>query len=73
MIPGRRDQNVAATGLQNLVPEFHRRPLPDSPGHMTEPLNRMLTGDFRHSRGEALYRTRTDDPFLTMEVLYQLS
>jgi hypothetical protein len=22
---------------------------------------------------EALYRTRTDDPFLTMEVLYQLS
>ena len=23
--------------------------------------------------GEALYRTRTDDPFLTMEVLYQLS
>jgi hypothetical protein len=23
--------------------------------------------------GKALYRTRTDDPFLTMEVLYQLS
>jgi hypothetical protein len=23
--------------------------------------------------GEALCRTRTDDPFLTMEVLYQLS
>ncbi len=23
--------------------------------------------------GEALHRTRTDDPFLTMEVLYQLS
>jgi hypothetical protein len=22
---------------------------------------------------QALYRTRTDDPFLTMEVLYQLS
>ena len=22
---------------------------------------------------EALHRTRTDDPFLTMEVLYQLS
>jgi hypothetical protein len=22
---------------------------------------------------KALYRTRTDDPFLTMEVLYQLS
>ena len=24
-------------------------------------------------RGEALVRTRTGDPFLTMEVLYQLS
>jgi hypothetical protein len=27
----------------------------------------------RAVRGEALCRTRTGDPFLTMEVLYQLS
>jgi hypothetical protein len=31
--------------------------------------------EIEETRGfqQALYRTRTDDPFLTMEVLYQLS
>jgi hypothetical protein len=34
------------------------------------PQNPATTGD---STNKALCRTRTDDPFLTMEVLYQLS
>ncbi len=36
-------------------------------------LNTVRTGQFAGIYCEALHRTRTDDPFLTMEVLYQLS
>ena len=33
----------------------------------------VLATEERANFQQALYRTRTDDPFLTMEVLYQLS
>ena len=33
----------------------------------------VLAVEERADFQQALYRTRTDDPFLTMEVLYQLS
>ena len=56
--------------LDSLVVEWHGRS--DAIAHARDD-HRCAELAISLHLVEALYRTRTDDPFLTMEVLYQLS
>jgi hypothetical protein len=65
---GSAEKHIRAARLAETTPEVSvlcRRPGPPTPRKKKSP-------DFQ-SFCRALHRTRTDDPFLTMEVLYQLS
>ena len=51
----------------------HRTPIQRTQCGRRPKRERSEQGENRRQSPEALCRTRTDDPFLTMEVLYQLS
>ena len=54
------------------LPGGHAPRPPAAYGATDGPTNFPARADLR-AGGRALFRTRTGDPFLTMEVLYQLS
>ncbi len=68
MLAHGEDRAVGApVSLRRVIFYAVRQPVATPRGLRTR--KRCVSGAFL----EALHRTRTDDPFLTMEVLYQLS
>lgn len=54
-----------------LIADSEHKTAPTDPDRTTSPETREVPA--MQGLAQALCRTRTDDPFLTMEVLYQLS